>query len=217
MKFKRRNILFVDISKKFLVEGKSSRNLPPLTRAEGRPTPILLEGVQRLCEVKTAGLYGNAFARASENAVKKATRIIRPPTITNFLCMAALGGGHGEYSLGQIVDLFVNAYTSFRAAKELAKEKGGKVLIHTGNWGTGAFGGNKPLMAIIQLSAAWMAGVDGLVYHTFDRLGTQGYKQGKKILENEILKDVGEEGLKTSDFLKKLQDLQFRWGVSDGN
>jgi hypothetical protein len=72
------------------------------------------------------------------------------------------------------------------------------VIIHTGNWGTGlrhspvplslslvnthslcragAYGGNKVLMALLQVLAARLAGVDKLVYHTFERQFSDAYR-----------------------------------------
>ena len=38
--------------------------------------------------------------------------------------------------------------------------------------GTGAFGGDKTLMALLQMAAARLANIDKLVYHTFSRTFT---------------------------------------------
>jgi len=203
----------------------------PVTRLDAQPTPILIRGIERRCSVATdsnssqgrpRGLYGNAFGAADPEVVKKATKAILTPQVVNLIAMAALGGGHGEYTLPQIVDTFTTAYTSFLAAKlesQLAvngesfpfKQKA-KVIVHTGNWGTGAFGGNKALMTALQLAAAQMAGVDKLVYHTFNKEGTDGYKAGYNLLMKEFSKSMP-----TEEFLKALEAKKFRWGVSDGN
>jgi len=139
-------------------------------------------------EGRPYGLYGNSFARASESAIRRATVPIDPPTVTNLICMAALGGGHGVYKLEQIVDSFFTIYTSFKAAiiESHRLKPGSACIIHTGNWGCGAFGGNRALMSLLQLLGAWMAGVDELVYHTFDKIGTDGYKAGMEKL-NELV------------------------------
>jgi hypothetical protein len=147
---------------------------------------------------------------------------IDPPAIVNLIAMAALGGGQGSYTKPQIVDMFTTAYTSFLAAKieSTLQVNGGnltpnkpEVIVHTGNWGTGAFGGNKPLMAIIQLAAAQMAGVDKLVYHTFNKEGSDGYKKGYTIYVEEFSK----KPMPTEDFINELLAKEFKWGVSDGN
>jgi len=210
---------------------KENRSFAPLTRENNAPLPCLIRGIERRCWVATDknekegrpfGLYGNNFARFGKEAVRLATHPINPPTITNFIAMAALGGGQGEYSSDQIVDTFTTAFTSFTAAKiesilsvngEQIGNSKPKVVIHTGNWGTGAFGGNKALMAIIQLAAAQLAGVDRLVYHTFNAEGTQGYKEGYQIFKEELLK----KEMSTHDLLLQLEKYGFKWGMSDGN
>ena len=40
-----------------------------------------------------------------------------------------------------------------------------RVVVHTGHWGCGAFGGNRVLMALLQVVAARMAGLERLVFH----------------------------------------------------
>jgi hypothetical protein len=42
------------------------------------------------------------------------------------------------------------------------------VAIHTGDWGCGTFGGNKRVMAYLQLAASYAAGIDHLYYHIVD-------------------------------------------------
>jgi len=213
-----------------LDKARDDASMNPLTREHNKPTPILISGIERRVFVKTDvnphedrpyGLYGNNFARAKDSdVVRKATKKIEPPTMVNMIAMAALSGGYGAYSLRDIVDSYTTAYTSFLAAKvesntdrkgePLKHEK--KVIIHTGNWGTGAFGGNKALMAIVQMAAAWQAGIHKLVYHTFDKDGTHGYNEGKNILLNEL-----GNIRKTEQFLDALKHKKFQWGMSDGN
>jgi len=69
-----------------------------------------------------------------------------------------------------------------------------EVRIHTGHWGCGAYGGNKSLMAILQIIAAEAAGVR-LMYHTLDQEGEQAVKNGIRIL-HEMLRNIraGKEG-----------------------
>ena len=43
-----------------------------------------------------------------------------------------------------------------------------KIIIHTGNWGCGAFGGNVELHTMLQIIAAVSAGVDEMIYHAVD-------------------------------------------------
>jgi hypothetical protein len=63
------------------------------------PTPVLVTGVERRVVVATNpnagagrphGLYGNAFAAATPDAIRRATIPIVPPTVTNVVAIAAL-------------------------------------------------------------------------------------------------------------------------------
>jgi len=73
---------------------------------------------------------------------------------------------------------------------------------------------NRKLMAILQLAAAWLAGIDHLVYHTFDRAGTKGYQDGKQILQEKFL---DKPPITAEEFVNELFAMEFQWGVSDGN
>ncbi len=150
------------------------------TQTVGRdgPTPVLVAGAERRVSVATDpdpdagrpyGLYGNAFARADPDAIRAATERIEPPTVTNLIAIAAIGGGWGEYSGAEIRRTLVTAYTGFRAAVAESRATHGdeaRVAVHTGYWGCGAFGGNRVLMAMLQVVAARMAGVEVLAFHT---------------------------------------------------
>jgi hypothetical protein len=198
--------------------------LRPLT-VENGPTPVLVRGVERRCalaidrnadEGRPAGLYGNRFAQSSAEAVQRAVRVLQPPTITNILAMAAVPGGYGEYSERDIRDVLVTAYTGFRAAvieSELAVPST-RIVVHSGHWGTGAFGGNRVLMAMLQILAARLAGLDRLVFHTVDADGRESW--------DDAVRWVGErvwaKGSETVDELvDRLVAMRFVWGQSDGN
>jgi len=68
-----------------------------------------------------------------------------------------------QYTIKNMKRELVKAYTCFRIPAAVTDPKSG---IATGNWGCGAFNGNKQLKAIIQLIAASQAGRP-LVYLTF--------------------------------------------------
>lgn len=78
----------------------------------------------------------------------------------------------------------------------------------------GAYGGNKTLMALLQILASKAAKVDTLVYHTFMNIFTEKYIEATKILDK-LLPD--DKPVKTEYILKKIQEMKFKWGVSDGN
>lgn len=90
------------------------------------------------------------------------------------------------------------------------------VIIHTGFWGCGAYGGNRILMALLQLLAARLAQVNRLVFHTgVDAKSAQDFATAQHIL-NENLAPVG-SNVEVSTLLVKIQALGFQWGISDGN
>ena len=195
------------------------------TKTADRPTPILVTGVERRVAIETDpdvaagrpdGLYGNAFAVANPDAVGRATTPIDPPTVTNLVAIAAIGYGHGRYTGEQIHRTLVTAFTGFRAAvAESERMTGGpaRVVVHTGHWGCGAFGGNRELMALLQVLAARMAGLERLVFHTGSPGGDAPVTEALGL----IVTLTGGEPVATEDLLKSIDGQGFRWGVSDGN
>lgn len=209
-----------------LREALLSENITLLTVEDEEPTPVLVRGVERRCTIaidanaaqeRPWGLYGNHFARATIAAVQLATQPLHPPTVTNIIAMAAPACGFGTYSDDQIEFILTTALTAFSAARlesRLVREDA-SVIIHTGFWGCGAFGGNRVLMALLQLLAAHLGGIDRLVFHTGDGSGAAALATAEQILHQEL----GLEGSSVylSDVLSKIYDLGFQWGVSDGN
>jgi hypothetical protein len=58
------------------------------------------------------------------------------------------------------------------------------VVVHTGFWGCGAFGGNRVLMALLQAIAAQLASLEVLVFYTFDSGGTQALETALSTLRD---------------------------------
>lgn len=196
--------------------------LAPRTREQDMPTPVLVRGAQRRGAVATNanpgedrphGLYGGAFARAPVDAVLRAARRINPPTTSNILAMEAPSGGYGRYALYQIVDTLMTAYTGFTAARSESRHAAGSdvaVVVHTGHWGTGAYGGDRVLMAMLQFLAARAAGLDTLVFHTFDEAGARPCRDALARLDA-----MGDATLEQA--LEQIDAASFQWGQSDGN
>lgn len=188
-------------------------------------TPVLVTGVERRVSIETdpdlaagrpKGLYGNAFAPADPDAVRRATTPIHPPTVTNLVAIAAIPGSWGPYSGDEIRRTLVTAYTGFRAAAlESVRLAGGPVraVVHTGHWGCGAFGGNRILMALLQIVAARMAGLERLVFHTGSPSGDAPLADAQRLIE----KLAGGEAIGSTELLAAIEAQGFRWGVSDGN
>jgi len=197
-----------------------------LTVENGVPTPILVTGVERRCRVATDrnterghpdGLYGNAFARASEAAVQAATARIEPPTITNFIAIAAPHGGRGPYTQDEVEHILRTAFTGFRAAQlesDNSRTRTVPMIVHTGFWGCGAFGGHRVLMAMLQVLAAGMAGVSRLVFHCFNQGGVRALAEATTRLRAVA---PGGTMASTGQLIGQVVDMGFRWGVSDGN
>ncbi len=204
--------------------GEVVEGLRPVTREDGVATPMLIRGVERRCMVATdenpdedrpIGLYGNAFGRAREEVVRRATRLLEPPTVTNILAMEAPPGATGRYTAEQIHDVMATAFTGFRAARlesTLALGGDAEVVLHTGHWGTGAYGGNRVLMAMLQVLAAKSAGLDRLVFHTYDRGGAVPCREALQRLEA-----LATKAPTLGEALSAIVATGFEWGVSDGN
>lgn len=207
-----------------LREALCEMGIPRWTVDKGRPSPILATGVERRCRValdrdagqgRPDGLYGNRFSRASESAIRRATREIVPPTITNILAIEAPVGGAGVYSAEEINFILTTAYGGFVAAAVESRRIAGSdtgILIHTGYWGCGAYGGNRVLMALLQMLAARLAGIDRLVFH-------YGSPEGRGDVEcaAEVLLTVLCRVNTVQEIMDSVEGLQLRWGAGDGN
>lgn len=202
-----------------------AEGLPARTVEGDQPTPVLVTGVERRCHVETApnaaagrpfGLYGNNFARADEATLRRATTPIRPPTTTNLVAIAALPPAFDEYTAEQVEYTLVTAYTGFRAAVlEAARlAPGAPVVVHSGFWGCGAFGGNRVLMPALQVLAAGMAGIDRLVFHAFDRAGIRFVDEATSYVRDKL---GTREAYSPADLVDTIVAAGFEWGVSDGN
>jgi Poly (ADP-ribose) glycohydrolase (PARG) len=210
-----------------LREALLDKGITPLTVENGQPTPVLIRGAERRCAIATDpnpkegrpyGLYGNNFARATPEAIKQATQLLDPPTITNIIAMEAPSGGYGSYTLEQIEYVFVTAFTGFSAARiesELALGQQPDVIIHTGFWGCGAYGGNRILMALLQLLAARLSQVDCLAFHVGDSAGSKALASAQQLLKQ--LLDSDDREVRISALIGEIYEMRFQWGVSDGN
>lgn len=192
----------------------------------GSPTPVLVTGVERRCHVATEAdpaqgrpipLYGNSFSRADEATVNKATTRIDPPTITNIIAMAATTGS-GTYSDVEIAYTLVTAQTAFAAAVQESQRFAGpgkQVIVHTGFWGCGAFGGHRTLMTTLQTIAAEMAGVDRIVFHTGMPGGEESINSARKLIGWDLAE--GSDTIEIRELIQRIVNLGFVWGVGDGN
>jgi hypothetical protein len=200
----------------------------PRTACEAGPTPILIEGVERRCEITVAPrqtgrgeagpvLYGCRFSRAPVDTVLRATRLIEPPTVTNIIALAAPACGSGVYRARAIAEILRTALTGFAAAvrrSPSAPDGTRRVVIHTGLWGCGAFGGNPVLMTIIQIVAARMAGVSELRLFVPEPVRRPDVEHGVRLLEDLC---AAHQAIVPSALIRELERMGFEWGESDGN
>ncbi len=195
--------------------------IEPLTRDRSKhdaPRPLLIRGILRHVHLDTTnGLYGNAFAYAPADDVISACISLKPPTMSNIIAMDAPAGGDGVYKHETLVDIWTTALTAFFGAVSEAKACNGdayECTIHTGWWGTGAYGGNRTLMAIMQLIAARAAGVTHLIFHTVDSAGATDFASAYALPGLETF--LHAETLDPEAFLQYCATQSFRWGVSNG-
>lgn len=202
-----------------LREGLRARKWTAKTAEKGRSTPVLVKGVERRCRVaidrnaaegRADGLYGQRFSASPLDVVRRATVRIEPPTITNLIAIAAPYGAYGRYTARQIEQILTTAYTGFYAA--VCESDGAPVVVHTGFWGCGAFGGHRVLMAMLQLIAAEMAGVQRLVFHTVTSAGRAPLDDAMR----RIRSDLPALGIETRKLVKQVAAMGFEWGESNG-
>lgn len=190
---------------------------------DGTPTPVLVRGVERRLELDTApslekgrerGLYGNLFARATPETITNALTVFETPRASNILAIAALVGG-GPYTLAQIERTLEVAYSGFSAVVSESKKAWptATVVVHTGFWGCGAFGGNRTLMVLLQILAAQLAGIDTLQFHCVTAAGMLDYESGREAYDS-LMKTPAQP---LSSLLQRILDRGYVWGQSDGN
>lgn len=207
-----------------LVEALHVGKQRALTEDDSGPTPVLVTGVERRCVVaidrneaegRPRGLYGNEFSAASPEVVRRATTRIDPPTISNLIALAAPSYGVGAYTRDELSRILTAAYTGFVAAvAESAKlAAGAPVVVHTGYWGCGVFGGDREVMSLLQVLAAGMAGVDRLVFHTVTAEGAAPFDVALGIVRDKL----APLGALTPDaLLDAVEGMRFTWGMSNG-
>jgi hypothetical protein len=201
----------------------SSKRYAETVDDDGNPTPITLSGAQRRCVIDTKpnpkigcpdGIYGNAFEIATEEQVRLSTRTISPPTISNILAISAPSGGYGDYTVGDMLEILITAYSGFSCARKESENLvpgNTKTIIHTGFWGCGAFGGNRILMTILQCIAANLAEVN-LEFWAVNNPGVMVAEKAYTIYQSLLNAEDN-----VYSILEKLEAEKFQWGESDGN
>ena len=215
-----------------LKEARDAFGIPMRTVERGRPTPILIAGAERrirfatdpnAAEGRPEGLYGDNFSHAPEVAIRRATTVIDPPTTTNFVAISAPRGGRGRYRAAEIDLALATAFTGFRAAVVVSRRglpevpPGAGVVVHTGFWGCGVFGGNRVMMTVVQALAAQMAGVDLLVFHVGDAAGRGPVARARTILRDVLAADAADASIVAPELIRRIESLGLEWGSGDGS
>jgi hypothetical protein len=189
----------------------------------GRPTPVLVCGAERRGALDTAparerpqGLYGNAFAGAPTAQVLAALTVLEPPQVSNIVAIEAPAYGSGPYHREEVELILCTAYSGFRAAVLETRRAvattapTSRTVIHTGFWGAGAYGGDHELMALLQLLAAELAGVDELVFYTARDDGPEALDEARRRYE------ALPSGASAEELVRRVLALGYVWGVSNG-
>lgn len=173
----------------------------------------LISGVQRLGQLN---MYGNGFAPADQTAIaSKITQFPMPRTSNIFAFAAPRPGTAGQpYDYQHLKDYFDRAFLAFKTIKEKYGTEQRKVMIHTGNWGAGAFGNDAKVAALIQLAAARAAGVDVIYYP----MSSNDALQGAYTLFNQL--SVSFPQMTVGEFLHHLEQYaghySLLYGVGNG-
>ncbi len=190
----------------------------PRTVDEHGITPVLVRDVERWSAIDLSpqrahpdGIYGRKLQKASDDVLREAvTRLPPGGPRSNILAIAAPTGA-GFYTEEQVRTVLEAASAGFFAAR-LESDPKERVVIHTGHWGTGAFGGNRELMAIGQIFAARLARIDTLVYHSLDERAAASLAAGRAFVRERL------DGVNTTRAaIDAIMERRFAWGSSDGN
>lgn len=185
----------------------------PYTLFNGNPTPYLFKNVPYWIKVDAkpllrngtrGNIYGCNLDTASEQEIEAGIRTVDGEFRVNVLAIAAPGYGSGRYNKDDISLVLRTLLCAFSAVEA---QSTGRVVIHSGNWGCGAFGGNPEFMYLAQMYAASVCGIDELVLHDF-----------KPEVEDSIQElNRMEDGMKLSDVVESLYSKGYEWKQSDGN
>ncbi len=199
-----------------LMVGRTDR-LRPLTWESDAPTPVLVRGAERTLNIDTRSIYGARFARAADATIRECSRVLDPPTRTNILAISApVSSGGGSYARAEIMAALRTAYSGFRAvvlASVSDHQPIKPIVLHTGNWGCGAFGGDRQLMLSIQMMAAHLAGITEAVFYCGSD-SVDAVWQFESELQGRF---KFKPGVRVETIVDRLVGASFQWGRPDGN
>lgn len=191
---------------------------------------VLISNTERVINLDTKDIYGNAFSKASEEQLQSAFKPVEPPQIVNLIAIEAPSYGTGQYTYEQIEYILATCYTGFKAAQILANKthvlntncstsnqrrssRGNvnsfRTIVHTGWWGCGAYGNNRQMMLITQILAAHWAQIDKIVFHTQTNEHQNVVDEAKKLVEN------WRDRKQVEDVIEEIVNLNLEWEKSN--
>lgn len=206
-----------------VVEYLNKKKIPgmeDLTLVKRKPTPYLIEKIPYWIRVNTspvlkdgkiANIYGHNFQYASKEVLEAGIRLIEKEETNNILAIAAPSSGHGNdlYTQYEIQLILKTLLVGFSAcARRTSASKRNECVIHTGNWGCGAFGNDKELIYFCQILCASVCGVSKLVFHGLSDEDSKILETAKKKLAEKS------DSQNLTDFLMA---QNYRWHFGDGN
>jgi hypothetical protein len=140
---------------------------------------LLLKGIWHLGDfdpTKTTSnlktIYGNNFKEAKIDDIKSCLTAVQKPTKSYIVAFAAPPfvpiKQNKPYSIEDLKEMYLKAYTAFHGAKQAAESQGKKVALHLGNWATGVSGIHPFISHILQLAAARAAQIDYIYFYPMD-------------------------------------------------
>ena len=120
----------------------------------------------------------------------------------------------------EIVYILATAYAGFRAAvleSGRIASSGAPVVVHTGFWGCGAFGGNRVVMTTLQAIAGQMAGVDRIILHTSAGAfaGADAIVESRRTIEKDLA--IDSPAVELRSLIQRISALGLSWAAGDGN
>lgn len=206
--------------REFLLSEDEYENLgmafePYTNENQETPTPFLIKNVPYWLKVNTdfvssdgknISLYGNNFIHESWKEIQEGISLIHEKVFNNIIAISAPKASNGKYSKSEIEYALKAAACAFEEAVKMSPKKT-QTVIHTGNWGCGAFGGNKELMYLVQIIAASLAGVKELVFHAIT----------EAVLTKAKAKFMDMPEMTFADIVDFLYKQEFTWESGDGN
>jgi hypothetical protein len=129
---------------------------------------------------------------------------------------APIASGKKIYVRSEIEAALRTAYSGFRTVVLASAADFSPlvpIVVHTGNWGCGAYGGNRQLMLSIQLMAARLAGVSKAIFYC----GTDS-KEDIAAFDSALSgRFKFKPGATLSVVVDRLVAAAFPWGTPDGN